>query len=123
MSAVAVNPAWPGLIASCSGQRNHSRRLSDNQPPNIDNTLKFWKYAGKITSHLDAGSEDFGPYPLPDEVAPDIDSPEAAALGDTKTTAQGNIAGAMETESAVITKNQVAMNPVVTAEAIIESAV
>ncbi|KAF8420491.1 WD40-repeat-containing domain protein [Tirmania nivea] len=75
VSAVAVNPAWPGLIASCSGQRNHSRGFShdDDRPWNIDNTLKLWKYAGKIASHLDAEPADFGPYPLPNEMVPDID--------------------------------------------------
>ena len=121
MSAVAVNPAWPGLIASCSGQRNHSRRFlgKDNgQPWNIDNTLKLWKYAGKIASHLDAEPADFGPYPLPDEVIPDIDREGTPEVG-----TQDNIGGAMET---LLTEIQVAMNPIVenpdyvTAEAIIE---
>ena len=114
MSAVAVNPAWPGLIASCSGQRNHSRRFSgedDDQPWNIDNTLKLWKYAGKIATHLDAEPADFGPYPLPDEVVPDIDR---EGTPDVTITAQDNITSSTETrqvtDSTVITENQVAMN-------------
>jgi len=126
VSAVAVNPAWPGLIASCSGQRNHSRRFSGedgDQPRDIDNTLKLWKYAGKIASHLDAEPADFGPYPLPDEVVPDIDR---EGTPNVTITAQDNITSATET---VITENQVAMNPVienpgnVTTEATIESTV
>ena len=100
MSAVAVNPAWPGLIASCSGQRNHSRRFSgedNNQPWNIDNTLKLWKYAGKIASHLDAEPTDLGPYPLLDEAVPDTDREGTPKASDVTATPQGNIASTMET--------------------------
>lgn len=44
-----MNPAWSGLIASCSGQRNYSRNHAEGQneePHRIDNSLKLWKYAG-----------------------------------------------------------------------------
>ncbi|KAI5780303.1 WD40-repeat-containing domain protein [Peziza echinospora] len=52
VTSVAVNPAWPGLIATCSGQRNHSRGEgsldldSEEGPRTQDNSLKLWRYGG-----------------------------------------------------------------------------
>lgn len=59
MTSVAVNPAWSGLIASCSGQRNYFREHSQDhcEPHRIDNSLKLWKYEG-FDREIPVGSED-----------------------------------------------------------------
>ena len=59
ITSVAVNPAWSGLIASCSGQRNYSRDNAEEQsePHRIDNSLRLWRYSRYYYGEVPVDSE------------------------------------------------------------------
>ncbi|KAF8477088.1 WD40-repeat-containing domain protein [Kalaharituber pfeilii] len=54
VTSVAVNPAWPSIVATCSGQRNHARRDycdEESEGFEMDNSLKLWRHVGFMQKH------------------------------------------------------------------------